>query len=87
MTQIIYLNRKQIRIPKWVLHQCLVFISDKEVIQEQFKLNPPSGAIPEDSLHVLCKVLLPEEDWEPQTTARVSMSSLLVCRGCPILEK
>ncbi len=49
-----------------------VLISDKEVVQEQFKLEPPSGVLSEDSLRAVCNIRLPDENWEPQTIARVS---------------
>ncbi|PFX24189.1 NHL repeat-containing protein 2 [Stylophora pistillata] len=44
---------------------------DKEVIQEQFDADPSSGSVPEDSFQALCKVHVPEDDWEPQTTTRI----------------
>lgn len=43
---------------------------DKEAIQGQFKLEPPSGVLTKDSLRGICFIRIPEGGWEPQTTAR-----------------
>lgn len=48
-------------------------LSDNEVIQEQFKLEPPSGNLTQDSMRAVCKIRMPDANWEPQTTARVSI--------------
>lgn len=50
----------------WILH------SDKEVIQEEFKLEPSSGVITQDSMRAVCTIRMPDGDLEAQTTARVS---------------
>lgn len=52
------------------------FLPDEEVIQEVFKLEPSSGSIGEGSFQALCKVQVPEVDWEPKTIMRVSIYSL-----------
>lgn len=52
------------------------FLPDEEVIQEVFKLEPSSGIIGEGSFQALCKVQVPEVDWEPKTIMRVSIYSL-----------
>lgn len=56
------------------------FLPDEEVIQEVFKLEPSSGSIGEGSFQALCKVQVPEVDWEPKTIMRVSIYSLLTLR-------
>ena len=59
---------------------CSVFLSDKEVIQEQFDADPSSGSVAEDSFQAVCKVHVPEDDWEPQTTTRVRINTFFVRR-------
>lgn len=71
-------TRRISEIPRSEIVRCqmigLVLISDKEVIQEQFKLEPLSGVLTQDSMRAVCKIQLPDGDWEPDTTVRVSMS-------------
>ena len=47
-------------------------ISDEEVFQKHFEVTPSSGVLGEESLCVVCKIRLPDDNWRPQTVARVS---------------
>lgn len=49
-------------------------ISDKDVFQERFEVEPSSGVLTEESLCAVCKIRLPDDNWQPQTVALVSIS-------------
>lgn len=50
-----------------------LFLSEKEVNLDSFKLEAPSGVITQESMRATCKIYMPA-DWESQPTARVSVS-------------
>lgn len=54
------------------------FISDEEVFQKHFEVTPPSGVLTEESLCVVCKIRPPDDNWQPQTVARVSINIMLI---------
>lgn len=49
-------------------------ISDKDVFQERFEVESSSGVLTEESLCAVCKIRLPDDNWQPQTVALVSIS-------------
>lgn len=70
-----------------IVTQCCGWISDQEVFQEHFEVHPSSGALTDESLCGVCKIQLPNDNWEPQTVARVSISTAYNCspsQGCLI---
>lgn len=44
---------------------------DEEVFQKHFEVTPPSGVLTEESLCVVCKIRPPDDNWQPQTVARI----------------
>jgi len=44
---------------------------DKDVFQERFEVEPSSGVLTEESLCAVCKIRLPDDNWQPQTVALI----------------
>jgi len=44
---------------------------DQDVFQEHFEVHPSSGVLTDESLCGVCKIQLPNDNWEPQTVARI----------------